>query len=471
MSDSMLHSRVFANTLEDENLEDENYKYTLLSFLSSKDINVYPCGRRNSTIIDGGDPLTNMDNFYYPFDAEARLNTEYNNRSTAGLNGYAQTFVKSFDDQHGLHIVIGGYSFRIEFLTPKNLASFAKSFTDQTLLTPDNKETLSNSKAEEIFANIRIEKTWLYSDGSEEGLDYFTWVLRNQTADPAADAPCLDRIKDPTKKPNVDGYFFSGLSFSSAPLFDVTPHKTVLDEYLPATQDSAFYIKEYQESGINIGSDQIVICLHLFTKNESGQWEIYKNSLLPDVRHGNLDGQAVVGHLLVEGNEEIRGNIKANNPNAKSDFPNSEDFIGKTGAHAHFLHVTVDGDLVVYGTSVFKGNVAIKGSLDVANTIDTKFLVASDAQITGDISRMHGETPMGLVTVELKNSASVQDPDDPKTDTPSITDRTNAGHIRPRLHIYTYYKDNMEDKGPHKLERVNLIDQVKDPKDNSPESN
>ena len=66
-----------------------------LCFVKSLDISVYPCGRRNSTIIEQN-PNTRLDDYYYPFDPEARLNTEYNNRHITGINGFTHTFIKNW---------------------------------------------------------------------------------------------------------------------------------------------------------------------------------------------------------------------------------------------------------------------------------------------------------------------------------------------------------------------------------------
>ena len=427
---------VFANkVISFENILESGSPTHKLYFLKSTDITTYPCGRRNSTIIEGSDPRTTMDNFYYPFDPEARLNTEDNNRRVSSINGYTQNFIKSWDE-NGLHLVLGGYSFKIPNAT--NISSFCR-------------EKFDDSLTGELYANIRIEEIPLYESTE---LNYFSWVLRAQNDSAYGDPPCLDHLIDANAGIDKSNYYFSGLSFTDTPIVPFTDYTTVLNEELSRDMP-AYSIKEYEgreeDSTLNLATNQIVISLRIATR-KNGTWELCQNSLLPDIRHGILPGEVELGHLFVEGNEEVRGNIKANNPNANN----------ATGAHAYFYHVTIDGNLIVKKNAIFQSDVVIKGNLDVANTIDTKFLVASDAQVTGDISRMHGETPMGLVTVELKNSDRVQDPDDPKTDTSSITDRTNAWHTRPRLHIYT--KNNAT--GPHKLTRVPLITQVTDPESN-----
>lgn len=434
----------FENKLE--TLPNSKHPIHDLYFLKSTEITTYPCGRRNSTIIEGSDPRTTMDNFYYPFDPEARLNTEANNRRISSINGYTQNFIKSWDAKNGLHLVLGGYSFKIPNAT--NISSFCR-------------EKFQNFG--ELYANIRIEEIPLYESTE---LNYFSWVLRAQNDSAFGDPPCLDHLINANAGIDKANYYFSGLSFTNVPVVPFIPYKTVLDENLERSMP-AYSIKEYkgkpiEETQLDLSTNQIVISLRIATK-KNGVWELCQNSLLPDIRHGILPGEVELGHLFVEGNEEVRGDIIANNskiPTGISDKTRE--------AHAHFFNVTIDGDLIVKRKATFQsdvtieGNLEIEGNLDVANTIDTKFLVASDAQVTGDISRLHGETPLGLVTVELKNSDSVQDPDDPKTNTSSITDRTNAWHTRPRLHIYT--KNNAT--GPHKLTRVPLIAQATDPETN-----
>ena len=88
-----------------------------LVFIKSKNVNVFPCGRRRSNLIDAdGSTLTVNDRYYIPFDPEARLNTEANNRKHSGLNGFRQSYIYdwSYTASSGvLSLVIEGYLFNI----------------------------------------------------------------------------------------------------------------------------------------------------------------------------------------------------------------------------------------------------------------------------------------------------------------------------------------------------------------------
>ena len=71
---------MFIETRSDT-LANEKIKQT---FVKSLNVQAFPCGRRRSD-----------SNQVIPFDPEARLNTEANNRKHSGINGYTQTFLKS----------------------------------------------------------------------------------------------------------------------------------------------------------------------------------------------------------------------------------------------------------------------------------------------------------------------------------------------------------------------------------------
>ena len=78
-----------------------------LVFIKSKNINAFPCGRRRGII-----NKESAADVYIPFDPEARLNTEANNRKHSSINGFKQSYLKWTNDGT-LLLVIEGYLFNI----------------------------------------------------------------------------------------------------------------------------------------------------------------------------------------------------------------------------------------------------------------------------------------------------------------------------------------------------------------------
>ena len=99
----------------------------ILAFIKSKNIQVFPCGRRRSTDIAGtGTRL--------PFDPEARLNTEANNRKHSSLNGFTQTYLKEWDTTgKRLSLSIAGYLFDILLTNDDTDYSEAEDFATELL--------------------------------------------------------------------------------------------------------------------------------------------------------------------------------------------------------------------------------------------------------------------------------------------------------------------------------------------------
>ena len=69
-----------------------------LIFIKSRYIKAFPCSRRRSnlTIDTDGNENSVLDKYYIPFDPEARLNTEANNRKHSALNGYKQDYLREW---------------------------------------------------------------------------------------------------------------------------------------------------------------------------------------------------------------------------------------------------------------------------------------------------------------------------------------------------------------------------------------
>lgn len=232
-----------------------------LAFIKSLNVLVYPCGRRRSEIVgndDNGDGnITEIEQYRIPFDPEARLNTEANNRRHTSLNGFTQTYLNKWDENEKfLSLVLSGYLFNIKLDTGYQAV---KDFGDKII---DFLPARANKNS--IYANIIIEETKLF-----EGFDtYYTEVLRDQSQS-GYGLTNLDLLADEDSAQELNNFYFSGLSFSTTPLSGDTSTHSV-------------------KFTTNNGLKQYIISLHVLEKI-SGTWQIYQPSLLPKIEHGSTE--------------------------------------------------------------------------------------------------------------------------------------------------------------------------------------
>ena len=221
-----------------------------LAFINSSYVLAFPCGTRRAKLADQS---------YIPYDPEARLNTESNNRKHTSLNGFAQSYIKAFDNGE-FSIVLDGYLFRIK-------TESIKAFTDAL--------PAFLSDATDIYANIRVAKVKLY-EGFE---NYNTEVLRDQTAN-----------SDPLASIDVDtddgnGYYFSGLSFSASPLTKEDNEENT----------EGLVVSEKRE-----GNSKIISLNILKRSTVDGAWQVNQEALLPDVKHGATVDSIKVGTVYAD---------------------------------------------------------------------------------------------------------------------------------------------------------------------------
>jgi hypothetical protein len=256
-----------------------------LTFVKSASIKAFPCGRRRSAFIgvdlNSDGVMGDTEGYRIPFDPEARLNTEANNRKHSSLNGYTQTYLNGWDSELGtLSLALAGYLFNItlenEFYNEtafgNGVAEAIKNKLRQLATSSNNSfdENTFDINTTHIYANILIEKAKLFTGFQ----DYDTEVLCNQSADDAE--PVLDLLIDTTYDPKVpDSYYFSGLSFSTEPLTGIINTISVL---------------EIPESG------QTVISLQ-FLKKDDTVWKICPRARLPKVWHGPTEESVEVDDL------------------------------------------------------------------------------------------------------------------------------------------------------------------------------
>ena len=242
-----------------------------LTFIKSKNINAFPCGRRRSNLI-GPDGKPD-EQYYIPFDPEARLNTEANIRRHTGLNGFSNSYILGWDEAtRAFTFVIAGYLFSVTldtgYLTVNDFCTVAAG---SAYTNADNA----------IFANIKLREVPFFS-GSATIPKAFTEILRDQVyAVNEAPAAYLDFSVPGATNTNADNYYFAGLSLSNEA-------KDNLTTYAVEGSDDLFITEK-------------TISLRLFAKKD-GIWELHNPSKLPDIRHGDYDNSTVVpGDLTVTG--------------------------------------------------------------------------------------------------------------------------------------------------------------------------
>lgn len=227
-----------------------------LSFLGSKYVKVFPCGRRRAYKKDGT-PI--------PFDPEAKLNTELNNRKVSGLNSINESFYVGQEwSTDLLRLVIGGYSFDIELADGyKNIADFCTKVA----------EFIGDSNKKAIYANIKLSKIQIYESNdsydSSDALDSYTWVLKNQSDDTNISHLDIKIKNDPS---TIDDFYFSGLSFSTYPLVD------------DMATDADYAHGEIYSSD-NVTQQDFSIKLFIYDKG----WKLNPAILLPELSHGDTD--------------------------------------------------------------------------------------------------------------------------------------------------------------------------------------
>lgn len=265
----------------------ENHNTTLsdqsileLTFIRSKNVQVYPCGRRRSNSIDIDGKSETLDSYYIPFDPEARLNTEANNRRYSGLNGYTQTYVHSWDETSKLlTLSMAGYLFRI---TLDDGYETKQKFSEGIVGTSSN--------ATKIYANILVEDVTLFS--SNKIKEYKSAILRNQSTDgetPLA-IETLDLIKSASPETytnaflnNANNYYFSGLSFSTEPLAGVDTSSAYSEKHIAATDNTP---------------EQYVVSLCILSRNSTADsWTMHQQALLPEIKHGVDENSVVINKL------------------------------------------------------------------------------------------------------------------------------------------------------------------------------
>ena len=282
----------------------ENEEQITRTFLKSANVQAFPCGRRRSTSLEAD---TNSDGtleeYRIPFDPEARLNTEANNRKHSSLNGYTQTYLKSWNEKEDgkLILSLAGYLFNI------TLSSYCEPNTFGNAAVT----ALEEPSATCIYANIVIKDTQLFQGFQ----NYSTEVLHNQLRLEADEnEPFLDVLKDNTDAEDINNYYFSGLSFSAIPLTGIEKTRSEVYKYI-SELDSHEILRERHVS----------LCI-LEKDATTSNWKIYEPARLPKVEHGDIEDSVKIKHLYLDSlvaketdstvDIEASGNIKLTGDNS-----------------------------------------------------------------------------------------------------------------------------------------------------------
>ena len=255
-----------------------------LVFIKSRDVQVFPCGRRRSSDIGPAD-----NSYRIPFDPEARLNTEANNIKHSSLNGFTQTYLKDFDDVQ-LSLSLGGYLFNIMLEEGHNTV---KDFAEKLV------KNLSASEPTEIYANILVSSTQLFSNtyvGKQ--LSYNTNVLSGMVA--SQDEAALDLLaEDAASNETIDKYYFSGLAFSVVPVATLAKDEEYDEEYFKTSDEC-------------VKSGHKIISLRILEK-AGGEWKIHEPARLPKIEHGDTEDSVILGDTTINSILTVKGDAVIEN--------------------------------------------------------------------------------------------------------------------------------------------------------------
>ena len=271
----------------------------ILAFIKSSNIQVFPCGRRRSTFItDYSGGTTEESGHRIPFDPEARLNTEANNRKHSSLNGYSQTYFNKWDNvTDEFSISVAGYLFSIS----STMSASAFGGHVFSLIKAKQNEidgtNLSENDYNNIYVNIIIEDTLLFSGFQK----YYTGILHNQFEENLTE-PVLDLLVDSKNIDSADSYCFSGLSFSLEPL---TGNAT----------DTVSSRSQTITDSTGINKNQLIVSLRLLSYTDK-RWKIYEPARLPNITHGPTENSVFINELyankLTITDLDVNGNFNVN---------------------------------------------------------------------------------------------------------------------------------------------------------------
>lgn len=330
-------------------------------FLSSENIDVFPCSRRGRS----------KDNTL-AYDPEARLNTERTNRISTAINGFTDSFVEHFSaeeyadestgkviDPNTLIFVLAGYRAEVRNFDPSTIA-----------------EKLDVANNDKIYAHLS-----LHTDISLMAKDYYTEILYRQSTE-ANDANSLD----------VNN-FFVGISFTNNPncvdLFDIDSDGDL--DTLPHYNLPIFNVAK---------SDNIY------------SYELVQTSLLPKIEHGETeDSIKINGNLVIADPNNVStptlkvNTITSDSAEVKIDKPLKVDSTLDVLSGKATLHKGLD---VKNGLAV-EGLTSLDNSLEVFGTTTLKQSLAVDGEsaLSGGLTVDSGDTVLKKLSAEATDVDSL----------------------------------------------------------------
>jgi hypothetical protein len=281
-----------------------------ITFPASIDVQAFPCARRRSIELTIGQTQQ-----MWPFDPEARLNTERNNRRHTGINGYRDSYINTINIEKPTatapasgqeqklgecDFTLAGYNFKLNLFEDSLPTGFTRTgvtsgidLLGQLILHGlDLDETIANS-ANKLYANIVLEEQMLYTgdltNATTKKLSASSWLLGRQIFQNTGSETALDLLRAVAPGENASdlikdpaNFYFSALSFSKE---KITPSSAVEDV-------NGVSISPVVLSGKNL----IVVSMNILQKSNN-QCVINQRALLPDIRHGSTVDSVEVGSL------------------------------------------------------------------------------------------------------------------------------------------------------------------------------
>lgn len=281
-----------------------------ITFPASIDVQAFPCARRRSIQLTIAQTQQ-----MWPFDPEARLNTERNNRRHTGINGYRDSYINKINinkptatapasgQEQKLgecDFTLAGYNFKLSLFENSLPPAFNRTRVESGIDLLGQlilgglalEESIANS-ANKLYANIVLEEQMLYTgdptNATTKKLSASSWLLGRQIIQANSSETALDLLrsvatgeKDTELIKDPANFYFSALSFSKE---KITPSSTIEDI-------NGVSIASVELNGKNL----IVVSMNILQKSNN-QWVINQRALLPDIRHGSTVDSVEVGSL------------------------------------------------------------------------------------------------------------------------------------------------------------------------------
>lgn len=288
-------------------------------FFKSSNVNIFPCSRRGHGVDE-----QHQTKFYDP---EARLNTERTNRLHTAVNGFNDSFIRSFEN-NTLTFVLAGYYIEVKNFVPSEIA-------DSLGISADD---------DKIYAHLS-----LHDQVSLRVTDYFTEILYRQSRE-TNDANSLDVTYEQDD-------FFVGVSFTST---------------------------DMERDSVDGTNDLAHHNLQLFSKS-GDNWELVQTSLLPHIEHGDTaDSIKVIGkittlNLDVDTNidtDTLKASTEITTPRLTTNDTNTEIVVDRV-LKVNTINSDSANGLTVKQAAKLEKTLTVEGATTIKDTLTVEKLVAT----------------------------------------------------------------------------------------------